>query len=391
MTTIEPLSATSAAPGPADGAAAPPPPPAESRAFRRLRRTGEVILWLLVIGLGIVGLVWLAAKLRVAVLPVFLGLVLATFLQPPTAYLRGLGAPPALAATTVLAAFLLALGLLVAVLAPQAIEEFDDLDVGIIGGIETIQRWLVEGPLGLSDRQFDELIDEAVAQAQQRAGDVWRGALTGAMMLLEVVATLVLTVVVLFFLLKDGDRIWAWVCSLAPPHRRGDVAELGERSWATLAGFLRGQSLVAAFDALFIGIALVVVGVPLALPLIVITFFGAFIPIIGAFVAGAAAVLVALVFEGFWSALIILGAIVVVQQVESNVFSPVVVGRSVRIHPLAILLAVSVGLTLGGILGALVATPIVAVSGTILSFLRERADASQARDLVAGDPDVTVT
>lgn len=376
MSTIEPFSVTpSAAAG-------------ESRALRRLRRTGEAVLWLLVIGVGLAGVFWLAAKLRVAVLPVFLAIVLATFLQPPTARLRRLGAPPALAATTVLAGFLLALGVLVALLAPQASEEFGDLDVGIIGGIETIQRWLIEGPVGLSDRQMQDIIDEAVAQAQQRAGDLWRGALTGAMVLLEVVATLVLTVVVLFFLLKDGDRIWAWVCSLAPPHRRDDVRELGERSWTTMAGFLRGQSLVAAFDAVFIGMALVLVGVPLALPLVVITFFGAFIPIIGALAAGAAAVLVALVFEGFWPALIILAAIVVVQQVESNVFSPVVVGRSVRIHPLAILLAVSVGLTLGGIIGALVATPIVAVAGTVLGYLRERADASQAENLVAGESDV---
>lgn len=366
------------------------PQDADGRAFRRLRRTGEAILWLLVIGVGLVAVFWIAAKLRVAVLPLFLAIVLATFLQPPTAFLRSRGAPRALAATVVLGCFLLALGVLVAVLAPQAIEEFGELDVGIVGGIETIQRWLSEGPLGLSDRQIQDVFDEAVAQAQDRAGDVGRGAITGAMMVLEVVAALVLTVVVLFFLLKDGDRIWGWICSLAPPHRRGDVADLGDRVWATLAGFLRGQALVAAFDAVFIGLALVLVGVPLALPLIVITFFGAFIPIVGAFAAGAAAVLVALVFEGFWPALIILVAIVAVQQIESNIFEPVIVGRSVQIHPLAILLAVAVGLTLGGILGALVATPIVAVAGTVLGFLRERSDAAQARDLAAGEPDVIV-
>lgn len=366
------------------------PQDADGRAFRRLRRTGEAILWLLVIGVGLVAVFWIAAKLRVAVLPLFLAIVLATFLQPPTAFLRSRGAPRALAATVVLGCFLLALGVLVAVLAPQAIEEFGELDVGIVGGIETIQRWLSEGPLGLSDRQIQDIFDEAVAQAQDRAGDVGRGAITGAMMVLEVVAALVLTVVVLFFLLKDGDRIWGWICSLAPPHRRGDVADLGDRVWATLAGFLRGQALVAAFDAVFIGLALVLVGVPLALPLIVITFFGAFIPIVGAFAAGAAAVLVALVFEGFWPALIILVAIVAVQQIESNIFEPVIVGRSVQIHPLAILLAVAVGLTLGGILGALVATPIVAVAGTVLGFLRERSDAAQARDLAAGEPDVIV-
>lgn len=364
------------------------PPEAEGRAFRRLRRTGEAILWLVVIGAGLVALFWIVAKLRVAVLPLFFAIVLATFLQPPTAFLRHRGAPPALAAAVVLAGFLVALGLLVALLAPQAIAEFGELDVGIVGGIETIQRWLSDGPLNLSDREIQNAVDEAVAQAQERAGDLGRGAVTGAMMLVEIVAALALTVVVLFFILKDGDRIWSWVCSLAPPHRRGDVAELGDRVWATLAGFLRGQALVAAFDATFIGLALVLVGVPLALPLIVVTFFGAFIPIIGAITAGAAAVLVALVFEGFWPALIILAAIIGVQQLEGNVFQPVIVGRSVHIHPLAVLLAVTVGVTLGGILGALVATPIVAVAGTILGFLRERADAAQVDNLAAGEPDV---
>lgn len=359
----------------------------ESRALRRLRRVGEAVAWLLVIGVGLTAVFWVAGTLRVAVLPVFLALVLATFLQPPTAWLRRKGAPDALAASVVLVTFLLTLVALVSLLAPQAVEEFGELDVGIVGGIETIQRWLSEGPLGLSDRQINQFVDEVVTQGQQRAGDLGRGAITGAVVLVEVVASLALAVVVLFFLLKDGDRIWAWLCSLAPPARRDDARELGDRCWTTLTGFLRGQALVAAFDAFFIGLALFIVGVPLALPLIVLTFFGAFIPIVGAFTAGAAAVLVALVFEGFWPALIILGVIIAVQQAEGNVFEPVIVGRSVQIHPLAILLAITVGLTLGGILGAFVATPIVAVAGTVLGFLRERSDDAQARGMLAGEPD----
>ena len=162
---------------------------------------------------------------------------------------------------------------------------------------------------------------------------------------------------VVFFFLKDGDRMWDWLCGLFAPEQRDAVREIGARSWATLGGWLRGQGLVALFDATFIGLALVIVGTPLVLPLVVLTFLGAFIPIVGAFAAGAAAVLVALVFQGLTEALIVLAAIIVVQQVESNVFAPVIVGRVVGVHPVAILLAVTVGLTLGGIIGALVAPP----------------------------------
>jgi hypothetical protein len=151
--------------------------------------------------------------------------------------------------------------------------------------------------------------------------------------------------------------------------RAAAVEELGSRSWTALAAFLRGQGLVALFDAFFIGLALVIVATPLVLPLVVLTFFGAFIPIIGAFAAGAAAVLVALVFSRHHRGADRAAAIVVVQQIESNVFAPVIVGRSVHVHPLAILLAVTIG-----IIGALVAGPLLAVGLTVLVYLRERAD-----------------
>lgn len=140
--------------------------------------------------------------------------------------------------------------------------------------------------------------------------------------------------------------------------------------------FCAGRRSFALFDAIFIGLALVIVGTPLVLPLVVLTFVGAFIPIVGAVLAGAAAVLVALVFQGFTEALIVLAAIVAVQQIESNVFAPVVVGRSVRVHPVAILLAVTIGVTLGGIVGALVAAPLLAIGSTILAYLREEQDGS---------------
>ena len=360
------------------------------QALRRLRRLGEACLWTLVIAATVFGLFWLAGRLRVVVLPVALALVLSTFLWPAAKRLRDIGLPRAAAAAVVLGLALAALSALIALLAPQTIDEFGELDVGISGGLETIEDWLVEGALGLSQEQVDDVSGRIREQAQDSAGAVAGGALTGAMLLIEVIAGVLVAIVVLFFFLKDGDRIWSWICGLFAPEHRDAVQEAGLRSWKALAGFLRGQTLVALFDAIFIGLALVLVGTPLVLPLVVLTFFGAFIPIVGAFAAGGAAVLVALVFQGLTEALIILGAIIVVQQVESNVFEPVIVGRSVQVHPLAILLAVAIGLTVGGIIGALVAAPVLAVASAILAFLRERADARRAGGPSSGPVTETV-
>jgi predicted PurR-regulated permease PerM len=179
-----------------------------------------------------------------------------------------------------------------------------------------------------------------------------------------------LALVLLFFLLKDGERIWGWVIDLVPSGHRDDARAIGDRAWATLGGYLRGVTLVALFDAVFIALTLIVVGVPFVLPLALLTFIGAYVPIVGAFVAGLAAVLVALVALGTQAALVVAAAVVVVQQVESNFFQPVVMGRTVRVHPVAILLAVTAGGVVGGIIGAIIATPIVGVAAAVLRYLR---------------------
>lgn len=353
--------------------AAPPDTPV---AMRRLRRLGEACLWILVIAATMVAVFWAAAQLRVVVLPTGLALVLCTFLWPPAQRLRRRGFPRAAAAGVVLGVAVALFAGIAVLLGPQTVDEFGELDVGISGGLDTIEDWLVDGPADLSQEQVDDVAGRIREQAQESAGMLAGGALAGALLLIEVIAGLIIALVVLFFFLKDGDRIWDWICGLFPPERRDDARAMGARSWTALAGFLRAQGLVALFDAVFIGIALVIVGTPLVVPLVVLTFFGAFIPIVGAFAAGGAAVLVALVFQGFAEALIVLAAIIAVQQIESNIFEPVIVGRSVNVHPLAVLLAIAIGLTLGGIIGALVAAPVLAVSAAMLAYLRERADDS---------------
>jgi predicted PurR-regulated permease PerM len=357
----------------------PPRTPARgsgSTSQRRLRGVGEACLWVLVIGVTVVAAVSVAARLRLVVLPVLLAIVLATLLAPLARRLRERGWPDAAAALAVLLAFITVLGGVVAAAAPQAADEFGELDVGVSGGIEEVQRWLAEGPLGLSDRQVTEALDGVQEQVRGNVETLMAGALAGAAVLAEVLAGLALALVLLFFVLKDGERIAGWLVDLTPPARRDDVLEAGRRGWDALGGFLRAQTIVALFDAVFIGLALVLIGVPLVLPLVVLTFFGAYVPILGAAVAGLAAALVALFAGGPLDALLVIGAIVVVQQVESNVLQPFVVGRSVRVHPAAVLLAVTAGGVLAGVIGAMVATPVLAVAAAVLAVARERAGAS---------------
>ncbi len=329
-----------------------------------------VCLRTLIVGLTAAAALYIAARLRLVVLPVLLALVLTTLLYPAVRRLKARGVPAAAAALLVLAGSLASFAVVISAVVPRAVDELDELDIGITGGIDIVQRRASEGVLGISGDQLDTWLQRAEEQIRDNASGIAQGAVSGATLLLEVIVGLSLALVLLFFLLKDGERIWGWVIDLVPSGHRDDARTIGDRAWATLGGYLRGVTLVALFDAVFIALTLIVVGVPFVLPLALLTFIGAYVPIVGAFVAGLAAVLVALVALGTQAALVVAAAVVVVQQVESNFFQPVVMGRTVRVHPVAILLAVTAGGVLGGIIGAIIATPIVGVAAAVLRYLR---------------------
>ena len=204
------------------------------------------------------------------------------------------------------------------------------------------------------------------------------GALSGAVLLVELLAGLLLTLVITFFFVKDGERFWSWFVGLFSADRLNRVRAAGEGSWGVLGGYVRGTVGVAAIDALLIGVALMLIGVPLVIPLAVLTFIGGLVPIVGAFAAGIVAVLVALGTEGATAALLTLAAIVVVQQIEGNLVAPLLVGRSVKVHPIIVLVAVTVGGVVWGVLGAFVAVPLAAVLRAVATSLRERAPSPQA-------------
>ena len=220
-------------------------------------------------------------------------------------------------------------------------------------------------------------------RVRDNVGAIGGGLVSGAVIAVELAAGALVALVLTFFLVKDGHRMWGWFEGLFSGPRREGARELGERVWSTLSAYVRGLVVVALFDAVVIGLALLVIGVPLVVPLAVVTFFGAFIPIVGAFVAGLAAALVALVAGGVDDALLVIVVFVVIQQVESEVLYPVVVGRALRLHPVPILLAVTAGGVLFGIAGAALGAPVAAVVTTAAVFWREQLAKAPVDDGVA--------
>lgn len=356
----------------------PPPSPVSAGPTDRLRRVGEICLWTLVIAATVLAALWLLARLRLVVLPVLLALVLATILAPPATWLKRRGLPDGLAALAALLAGLLLIAGALTLLAPSVAKGFDDLDLGISGGLQEVQRWLTDGPLQLSDARVTEALERLQDQLRDNASALTQGAVAGALLVAEVIATVLIAVVLTFFFVKDGPQIWRWLSELAPEAHRSTIDRAGRASWKALGGFLRGQSMVALFDATFIALALLLIGVPLVLPLALLTFAGAYVPVVGATVAGVAAGLVALVTVGPIAMLLVGAAVIVVQQVEGNLLQPYVVGRTVRVHPVAILLALTAGGVIGGILGIIVAAPVAAVVAAVLRVVRGRDDQAQA-------------
>ena len=249
-------------------------------------------------------------------------------------------------------------------------------------GTAKVTNWLLTGPLDLTREELDDYREQGLDELRERQGDIAGGIAGGAYIAVEVVAGLLLTLVLAFFFLKDGEKIWPWLVGLFPPRARGRADDVGRIAWATLGGYLRGVVLIAFVDAVFIGLALWLIGVPLVLPLTLLTFIGGFFPIVGAFSAGAAATLVALVTGGVTDALLVLAATIGVQQLESHLLQPVVMSRAVKMHPIGVLLAVATGAVVWGIVGAALAVPLAAVIARSASHLRSGPDEA----LVAPDP-----
>ncbi|CAN5652736.1 AI-2E family transporter [soil metagenome] len=314
----------------------------------------------------------LLVKLRVVVLPVIIALFISTLLVPLAAWLRGKGWPRLLATWTVLLGSLVLIAAVFALLAPQVSDELGELGQSVRSGSEQVLAWLVDGPLNLTRAQVDGYVDRAVSRLQENSSVLTSGVLTGAVVAAEAVAGAVLTLVLVFFFVKDGDNMFSWLTTQFGAGHRHHVQAVGARAWGAMSSYVRGTAVIALVDAILIGIALLVIGVPLVVPLMVLVFFGGFFPLVGAVLAGAVAALVALVTNGPFDALLVVGAVTIIQQVEGDVLQPVVLGRAVRLHPVVILLALTAGAVLGGIAGAFLAVPVTAVATSVGSYAREQ-------------------
>ena len=323
---------------------------------------------------GIALLALAAQRMLLVVLPFIISMLLATLLIPLARWLearRFRRAPSA--AVAVLVAVIVFVGLW-ALIIPAAFEQGAELGTKVQQGAGQVANVLK--PVGIDSRDLDRAVSEGSDVAKHNA-------LPAAMLAAQWAGAIVLIAVLTFLLVKDGRMIWNWVVELFDEDRQPALDNIGQRAWAALATYVRGLVLVATIDAVSSAPGCFIVGVPMALPLIVLTFIAAFFPIVGATAAGAAAVLVALVSGGVPAALAILAVILVVQQLEGNVFYPLVVGRRLQLHPVAILLALTAGGVLAGVAGAFLAVPVAAVASAALGYVRERREAREHESILA--------
>ena len=350
------------------------------------RRTGsETVPWamgvatawawrLLVVGAAVYFLLKLMAMYLVLVAPVFIAVLLVALIKPLTELLEHTALPRSLGSLLTVLVVLAGVVGLFTLVGTQIASGFSDLQEQTAAGLAEVQRVLAGPPLHLTTTQLSRYLAEARASLSGNGDQLVTGALAATSTAGHVVTGLFLTLFTTYFFLAQGTSIWAWLVRLLPRPARRPLDEAARRGWVTLTAFVRATILVALTDAVGIGLGAALLGVPLAFPLGVLVFLAAFVPVVGALVSGSVAVLIALVAVGPVKALIMLGVVVVVQQLESHVLQPFLLGRAVSVHPLAVILGIAAGALTAGILGALFAVPLVAVGHTVAVSLSGRED-----------------
>jgi predicted PurR-regulated permease PerM len=332
--------------------------------------------------LVLAGTVWVLMQVittvQLAVFSFVIALLMTALLQPTVARLKRHGVPrgPATALTVILGFVLL--GLLGWFVTWQVMENIDALSNQIQNGIDDLRNWLLKSPFHVTDKQINQIAKNLREAIGANTDQITSAGLEGVQVVVEALTGILLVFFSTLFLLYDGERIWQWTLKLVPAAAREGVAGAGPRAWRTLTAYVRGTVLVALIDAIFIGLGIEVLNVPLAVPLAVFIFLFSFIPLVGAVASGALAVVVALVTQGVFTAGMTLLVILAVQQIEGHVLQPFILGRAVRVHPLAVVLSVTAGGMVAGIGGAVVAVPLVAVTNTVVSYLKAYSEA-QAR------------
>ncbi|MGH3686678.1 MAG: AI-2E family transporter [Pseudonocardiaceae bacterium] len=325
-------------------------------------RVAAAVSWRLVAVAGMVVVVsYVVITLRLVVIPVAVALLLTALLGPVVDWLTRHRVPRGLATLVVLVTGLALIGGLLTVVIQAFVSGLSDLQTQVVNSVQQIRLWLQHPPFGLPPVNVQNLLDSLSRSLSNNRTAITSGALSTAVTVGQYLTGAALALFTLIYFLYGGRSMWQFLLGAVPPPVRHRVDVAGQRSFASLVGFIRATVLVAVVDAVGIGIGLVVVGAPLVVPLAALTFLAAFIPVIGAVVSGVVAVLVVLVAKGGVAALIVLGVVLGVQQLEGNVLQPLLMGRAVELNGVAVVLAVAVGSVLAGIAGALLSVPLLAV------------------------------
>lgn len=345
-------------------------PSPDEQVPRPLRQVAAWAWRLILIAILIYGAFRVTVELRLVVLPLIAAILLTALLQPLAARLRGFGMPGLLATwLTFLTAIVIIAGV-ITLTANRVNADYPQLAAEVRRTVNQLQDSLAGPPFHLHGARLQNLLDQAGQFISQHKSTIAGTVVTGGKIFLEFAAGLVLMLFISFFLLKDGDRIYAWLISGLSREANRRMTNAGAAAWHVLTSYVRGTIVVAAIHAVFIGLALSLLGVPLAIPLIILVFLAAFIPLVGILVIGFLAILVTLATKGWIAAVILLAVFVVENQIEGHLLQPLVVGRAVRLHPLAIIIVLAVGGVIAGIPGAIVAVPLAAVITYAWPFLR---------------------
>lgn len=329
--------------------------------------------------------IWLVIQLKLLVIPLLIGILITALLWPAFELMLRKRFPRWLAILIALVGTLAIVTGLVWLVSWQVSQEWDDVQAKSMAAVEQFRQYLIDGPLHLSEKEIQGYIDQGFALVQEQAQLLWSGALAIGSTAGHVIVGTLLTLFILICLLADGGGIWRWTTKLFPRDARPAVDAAARSGWRTVVSYAKTQLLVATIDSIGIGLGAFLLGVPLAIPVAVLVFLGAFIPIVGAVATGAVAVFLALVYNdplnAFWMLVVVIG----VQQLEGHILQPILMGSAVKVHPLAVVLVVAGGSMIAGIPGALFAVPLAAfvnVVAVTLSSGSWRTGRQPAGDLI---------
>lgn len=336
-------------------------------------RVATAYAWRLVVIASAIGIViWLVIQLKLLVIPFMVALLLTALLWPVFTWMLRRGLPRWLAVVIALVGTMIVVGGLLYLVAWQISMQWGDVKDRTAVAVDSFRQYLISGPLHLTEHDINQYLDQAWKVIQEQASSLWTGALAIGSTVGHVGTGAVLSFFILICTLADGGSIWKWVLRLFPRNARPAIDDAGTTGWRTVVNYARTQLFVATIDAVGIGLGAFLLGVPLAIPVAVLVFLGSFIPVVGAVVTGTLAVFLALVYNGPLTALWMVLVVLAVQQLEGHVLQPILMGSAVKVHPLAVVLAVAGGAMIAGIPGALFAVPVAAFVNTFADSVASR-------------------